>query len=92
MAVSERAREADTWWCHKAEIAMVAESDGHLLSKTNPSSSPGGTGTVLRAVGPILLPNLRRMRLAPRNTRNVVPWHETSQAGGDRSGLGFPHH
>lgn len=76
------------WWCHKAKIVMVAESDGHLLSKANPKSSSGG----LRAVGPILLPNLRRMRLVPRNTKNVVPWHETSQAGGDRSGLGFPHH
>lgn len=36
-----------------------------------------------RAVGPTLVPNLRRMMLAPESKRNVTP------TAGDRSGLGF---
>lgn len=53
--------------CHKAEITMVSESGGPLLSKNNSKSPSMGTGlsSMCKAVGPALLPNLGRMSLAP---------------------------
>lgn len=79
-------------WCHKAEITMVAESGGPLLSKNN-FKSPSGDRAVLsmQSGGPCSCAKPWEDELGPRSTRDAALWPETSQAGDHSSGLGIPH-